>query len=96
MSLRNVLVRPILTEKSTGDDILGQNTYVFEVRLSSTKQDVKTAIEGFYDVDVDTVRTLVVRGKKKRFGRFTGKRSNWKKAYVTLSAGSSIDVFGEE
>ena len=96
MSLRNVLVRPILTEKSTGDDILGQNTYVFEVRLSSTKQDVKTAIERFYDVDVDTVRTLIVRGKKKRFGRFTGKRSNWKKAYVTLSAGSSIDVFGEE
>ena len=96
MSLRNVLVRPILTEKSTGDDILGQNTYVFEVRLSSTKQDVKSAIEGFYDVDVDTVRTLIVRGKKKRFGRFTGKRSNWKKAYVTLSAGSSIDVFGEE
>lgn len=96
MSLRNVLVRPILTEKTTGDDILGQNTYVFEVRLSSTKQDVKTAIERFYDVDVDTVRTLVVRGKKKRFGRFTGKRSNWKKAYVTLSTGSSIDVFGEE
>ena len=96
MSLRNVLVRPILTEKSTGDDILGQNTYVFEVRLSSTKQDVKSAIESFYDVDVDTVRTLIVRGKKKRFGRFTGKRSNWKKAYVTLSAGSSIDVFGEE
>ena len=96
MSLRNVLVRPILTEKTTGDDILGQNTYVFEVRLSSTKQDVKTAIERFYDVDVDTVRTLVMRGKKKRFGRFTGKRSNWKKAYVTLSAGSSIDVFGEE
>ena len=96
MSLRNVLVRPILTEKSTGDDILGQNTYVFEVRLSSTKQDVKTAIESFYDVDVDTVRTLIVRGKKKRFGKFTGKRSNWKKAYVTLSAGSSIDVFGEE
>jgi large subunit ribosomal protein L23 len=96
MGIRNVLVRPLVTEKATGDDVHGRNIYVFEVSLDSAKQDIKDAIESYYSVDVEKVRTMIVRGKSKRFGRHIGKRSNWKKAYVTLASGSTIDIFGEE
>ena len=54
---------------------------------------IKRAIEAFYGVQVDTVRTMIVRGKTKRFGRHFGKRKNWKKAYVTLAEGETINVF---
>lgn len=96
MGLRNVLIRPILTEKSSGDDIMGNRTYVFEVGLTANKPQIKTAVEQYFDVEVDKVRTLIVRGKIKRFGRMFGKRSNWKKAYVQLSEGHEIELLGEE
>jgi len=96
MELRNVLVRPLVTEKATSDEIHGNNTYVFEVTLAAGKNDIKSAVESYYDVEVDQVRTMIVRGKSKRFGRTIGKRSNWKKAYVKLASGSTIDIFGEE
>ena len=67
------------------------NTYVFQVGLTSNKSQIKQAVEEFFSVSVDSVRTLVVRGKIKRFGRYNGKRSNWKKAYVKLSDGHSIE-----
>lgn len=92
MEMKDILVRPIITEKSTttlGND----NTYAFEVGISSNKRQVKRAIESFYGVEVKTVRTLVVRGKIKRFGRHFGKRKNWKKAYVTLTDGHSINLY---
>ena len=57
---------------------------------------MKVAIEEYFGVKVETVRTLIVRGKEKRFGRFLGKRSNWKKAYIRLAAGDSINIYGEE
>jgi large subunit ribosomal protein L23 len=92
MELKDTLVRPIITEKST--TFLGNDrTYAFEVSLSANKRQVKRAIESFYGVDVETVRTLVVRGKTKRFGRHYGKRKNWKKAYVTLAEGHSINLY---
>jgi len=92
MELKDTLVRPIITEKTT--TFLGNDrTYAFEVGLSSNKRQVKRAIENFYGVQVDTVRTLVVRGKSKRFGRHYGKRRNWKKAYVTLADGHSINIY---
>ena len=94
--MRNILVRPLVTEKSTSDHNDENNTYVFEVGLKATKQDVKVAIEEYFGVKVETVRTLIVRGKEKRFGRFLGKRSNWKKAYIRLAAGDSINIYGEE
>ena len=96
MGLRNVLIRPILTEKSSGDDIMGNRTYVFEVGLTANKPQIKTAVKQYFDVEVDKVRTLIVRGKIKRFGRMFGKRSNWKKAYVQLSEGHEIELLGEE
>ena len=64
--------------------------------LYINKQQIKDAIESYFQVEVEDVRTLIVRGKEKRTGRFRGMRSNWKKAYVTLKEGSEIDIFGEE
>lgn len=91
MELKDTLIRPIVTEKST--TALGNDrTYAFQVGLGANKRDVKRAIEQFYSVEVAAVRTLVVRGKVKRFGRHHGKRSNWKKAYVTLADGHSINL----
>ncbi len=92
MQIKDTLVRPIVTEKSTGY-VGTDRTYVFEVAETASKSDVKAAIEAFYGVDVECVRTLVMRGKTKRFGRHHGKRKNWKKAYVTLREGDAINVF---
>jgi large subunit ribosomal protein L23 len=92
MEMKDILVRPIVTEKST-THLGSDNTYAFEVGLKANKVEVKRAIEQFYGVSVTKVRTLVVRGKVKRFGRRTAKRSNWKKAYVTLADGQSINIY---
>lgn len=90
--MKDTLVRPIVTEKTTSN--LGtDHTYAFEVGLGATKHDIKRAIEAYYGVTVAQVRTMVIRGKNKRFGRFYGKRSNWKKAYVTLAEGHSLNLF---
>lgn len=92
MELKDTLIRPIITEKST--TCLGnERAYAFEVGLASTKRQVKRAIELFYGVEVESVRTLVMRGKTKRFGRYFGKRKNWKKAYVTVADGQSINIY---
>jgi large subunit ribosomal protein L23 len=88
--LRDIVVRPILTEKtSTAQEF--QNTYAFEVGIGASKYQIKQAIERLFDVEVSSVRTVNVRGKMKRFGRYYGKRSNWKKAYVKLVDGNTID-----
>jgi large subunit ribosomal protein L23 len=92
MDMKDTLVRPIVTEKSTSRLGSGR-TYAFEVDLGATKTDVARAIEAFYGVSVDRVRTMVVRGKSKRFGRHQGRRSNWKKAYVTVAEGQSLNLF---
>lgn len=92
MDMKDTLVRPIITEKSSAH-LGNERTYAFEVGLEANKHEIKQAIETFYGVSVENVRTLVVRGKTKRAGRFSGKRSNWKKAYVTLTAGQSINLF---
>ncbi len=92
MQLASTLVRPIITEKSSSF-LGGESTFAFEVGLNSNKYQIKQAIEQFYGVDVVDVRTMVVRGKIKRFGRHTGKRSNWKKAYITLAEGQSLPIY---
>lgn len=92
MGLSDTLIRPIVTEKTTlnlGSD----STYAFEVGLTSNKKQIAKAVESFYGVKVSKVRTHIVRGKVKRFGRFFGKRQNWKKAYVTLAEGHSINFY---
>jgi large subunit ribosomal protein L23 len=92
MLLTDTLLRPIITEKTSGH--LGTDTtFAFEVGLASNKFQIKQAIEQFYGVEVVKVRTVVVRGKIKRFGRFHGKRSNWKKAYITLAEGQTLPIY---
>lgn len=90
--LHEVLIRPIVTEKSmTLSEV--DDTYVFEVGLGANKIQIRQAVEQVFGVRVESVRTLIVRGKNKRFGRYYGKRSNWKKAYVKLVEGNTLDFF---
>lgn len=90
-----VLKAPHVSEKAT---VVADrnNQFVFKVALDATKTEIKTAIEKLWDVKVKSVTTLVVKGKTKRFGRSEGKRSDWKKAYVSLQDGFDIDFLGAE
>ena len=90
IDLMNVLESPVISEKSSLSEEK-QNRVVFRVKPSATKQQVKRAIELLFKVEVDSVQVLNVKGKSKRFGRFMGKRSDWKKAYVKLKPGFDID-----
>jgi len=67
---------------------------VFEVLADATKSEIKEAVEGLFDVSVQKVHVVNVRGKIKRFGRTPGKRKNWKIAYVRLAEGDDIDFLG--
>jgi large subunit ribosomal protein L23 len=92
MHLREVLKRPILTEKSSYlTDAL--HRYVFEVDRRATKQLVREAVESIFSVKVVDVNMMSVRGKQRRVGRFVGKTHDWKKAVVVLAAGESISFF---
>ncbi|MDG1904477.1 MAG: 50S ribosomal protein L23 [Arenicella sp.] len=88
--LFQVLLAPVVTEKSTRAAEQGGQV-VFNVLQSANRQDVKAAIEQAFDVEVETVRIMNVKGKSKRFGRALGKRSDRKKAYIRLKEGSDID-----
>lgn len=85
-----VLVAPHISEKTTnvGD---AHNQYVFHVARDANKLEVRKAVEQLFEVNVQAVQTLNVKGKTKNFGRQQGKRSGWKKAYVSLAAGQEID-----
>jgi large subunit ribosomal protein L23 len=84
------LIRPIITEKSSRLGVLRQ--YVFAVRRSANKIDVRRAIEATYGVRPIRVQTMNVRGKVVRYGRSTGQTRAWKKAVITLPVGKTIDV----
>ena len=88
----NIIIRPLLTEKAS---MLQEahNTYVFEVGTTASKIEIKQTIQELFGVKVTKVCTQVVRGKNKRFGRYYGKRSNWKKALVTVAEGESLDFY---
>ena len=88
----NIIVRPLLTEKASMLQD-AQNTYVFQVGPDASKIEIKQAIQELFGVQVTKVCTQVVRGKNKRFGRYYGKRSNWKKALVTVAEGDSLDFY---
>ena len=90
--LHQIIRKPLITEKSSLLKEVG-DTVAFEVAIDANKIEIKQAIEKAFDVKVKDVRTMVVAGKAKRFGRNFGKRSNYKKAYVTLTEGN-IDFFG--
>ncbi len=87
-----VLLRPLITEKNNlvRDS---NNDYVFEVHKDATKSQIVLAVEELFAVKVLAVRTLVQRGKPRRVGQRTGRKSNYKKAYVKLREGQSIDFF---
>lgn len=88
----NVLVRPVLSEKSNRAREI-ENKYAFQVHLEASKSDVKKAVEKQFDVKVVDVKTSITRGKVKRRGNNVSKLSNTKKAIVTLVAGSKINLF---
>ena len=90
-----VLSAPHISEKATvvSDK---HNQIVFKVAKDATKAEIKAAVEQLWEVKVESVRTLVMKGKTKRFGRGMGKRADWKKAYVSLQDGFDIDFLGAE
>jgi len=90
---QEILIRPLLTEKNTKLQEL-QNKYAFEVHPKASKIEIEKDIKKkFPKVTVLGVSTMVVRGKIRRVGRFSGKRKNWKKAIVTLKQGDKIEYF---
>ncbi len=91
--MHQILVSPHVSEKGSllADE---QNQHVFKVLSTATKAEVKAAVEGMFKVKVEKVRILNVKGKAKRFGGRIGKRSDMRKAYVTLMADNDIDFAG--
>jgi len=104
---RDILIRPVITEESSrlqfnpgrirkrhqdkGTEV--QPQFVFQVSRDATKIEIKRAVEKMFEVHVSSVNTMNLMGKDRRVGRSVGKRSDWKKAVVTLAEGESIDVF---
>jgi large subunit ribosomal protein L23 len=89
---QKTILRPVVTEK-TSAAYGARKEYAFRVHLEATKPQIRAAIESLFNVSVTGVRTLVVRAKRRTYGRFTGRRPSWKKAIVTLKEGDSIEVF---
>jgi large subunit ribosomal protein L23 len=94
MKLTDVIRRPLITEKTSIQREDGR-TIVFEVALGANKVEIRRAIETLLGSKVDTVRTSIAHGKEKRQGRYAGRRSDWKKAYVTLREGAKMPEFLE-
>ena len=102
-SAQSIIKRPLLTEKSarlreTGgaasapaEGASYAQKVVFEVARDANKLEVRRAVQELFKVSVQHVRTIVVRGKEKRIGRFAGRRPSWKKAFVTLKPGGNIE-----
>jgi large subunit ribosomal protein L23 len=86
----DIIRAPIITEKATA--VSEHNQVMFRVRLDANKRQIKAAIEGLFEVKVDAVNTIRVQGKLKRVKGRPGRRSDYKKAIVTLAEGSRIDV----
>jgi large subunit ribosomal protein L23 len=96
MDSRDVVIAPLITEKSMANTALQQ--YSFEVHVLATKTQIKHAIQEIFKVSVLKINTVTIPGKKKNFARkgvrTSGTRSNWKKAIVTLASGQKIELDG--
>jgi len=90
--LMKIIIAPCVSEKSTRVQVDRQ--YVFRVSNKARKQEVARAIKLLFNVDVDAVRVCRVKGKKRNFKNIAGKTSDWKKAYVTVKEGQTIDLGG--
>lgn len=88
---RDIIIKPIVTEKSM--DLLADNKYTFVVDRRANKTEIKNAIQNIFDVKVEKIYTINVKGKPKRLGRFEGRTSDRKKAIVTLKPGQKIRLF---
>ena len=88
---RDILIRPIITEKTS--QMMQENKYTFQVPLDANKVEIKKAIEEIFNVKVVEIRTVNVHRKPKRLQRYEGYKAAYKKAIVRLAAGQSIDVF---
>ena len=88
--LLSVLRAPHISEKAT-NNAEKSNTVVLKVALDANKAEIAAAVAQLFEVKVDSVRTVVVKGKTKRRGSKMGRRSDWKKAYVTLTEGQNLD-----
>ena len=88
--LMNVLLAPHVTEK-TSLAMQNHNQYTFRVKRQATKTDIKQAVELMFDVKVKGVQVVNEPGKLRRFGRIQGRTQDWKKAYVSLVQGQTID-----
>lgn len=91
----SVILGPHISEKATNAAESARQV-VFRVRADATKTEIRQAVEMLFDVKVDGVTVVNVRGKAKRFGMNMGRRSNWRKAYVRLAEGNDIDFLGAE
>lgn len=91
--LLKVILAPHISEKSTLA-AEGDNTMVFKVATDANKQEIKSAVEKLFEVEVASVRTVNMKGKTKRHGMTFGKRKDFKKAYVSLKEGHDIDFVG--
>ena len=89
---RTGILEPVVTEKATRARE-AKNEVAFKVARDANKVEIRSAVEELFDVVVTDVRTMSVRGKLKRLGRFEGRRAAWKKAIVTLKEGQVIDFF---
>lgn len=89
----HVVYGPHVTEKAVSGS--ESNIHTFKVAVDATKREIKKAVQTLFEVEVADVRTVNVKGKTKAFGRRQGKRKDWKKAYVRLAEGQTLDVEAE-
>ncbi|MBW1989485.1 MAG: 50S ribosomal protein L23 [Deltaproteobacteria bacterium] len=92
MNPYQILMRPVITEKSTLAKEVN-NHLVFEVHPRSNKVEIAKAVEQIFKVQVTGVRTMTVRGKTRRRGRIAGRQKNWKKAVVSVAPGQRVEFF---
>lgn len=91
MEARDILIRPLITERTT--DLMTEGKYVFVVDKRANKIQIADAVKEVFNVKVEKVNTVNVRGKTKRMGRTAGKTASYKKAIVKLAAGETIEFF---
>lgn len=91
MNMHDLLLKPVITEKTTM--MMSDGKYTFKVPLHANKVEIRKAVEAIFGVKVKSVATLRTMGKLKRMGKYIGKRPDYKKAIVTLQEGETIEFF---
>ena len=87
---KSIIIHPIISERAT--DMASRGMYVFKVQKHATKPEIKKALHAAYNVDAVAVRTVMVKAKKRRLGRSVGIKPGYKKAFITLKDGQTLDV----